>query len=125
MGQETYVENRLREVLGASPEFVPTQMLRKDFELLLGATGGHRISKYGVQYGLTPLFQVVGDTVKVEAIKDYAPLIGQGVAGGVSLIALLIAKGKWTRIVAWGGLFQSVEAGIDYVESLAVSALKK
>ena len=123
-------EEKLAKALGyrvSSPHHSPEEIdLRPAFELLAGGTAGHRISKYGVQYGLTPLFQAVGDTVKVEAIKDYAPLIGQGIAGGVSLIALLFLKErKWSRIVAWGGLFQSVEAGIDYVESLVVGALKK
>ena len=115
-----YVDEKLAKVLGSTPEFVPSAMLRKDFELLAGATGGHRIAKYGVDYGLTPLFQALGDAVAVPAIKDYASLIGHGVAGSVSLIALLVAKGKWTRIVAWGGLFRTVEVGINYIESLVV-----
>lgn len=119
---ETLAQRQLAEVLKASPQ-VKGDLLRKDFELLLGATGGHRISKYGVTYGLNPLFTVVGETVKVEAVKTYAPLISRGVAGGVSLLALLLLKGKWSRIVAWGGLFENVEAGLDYLESLLLGVL--
>lgn len=120
--RKPYAHAKLEEVLSASPEEVPPE-LRKSFELLLASTAGHRISKYGVAYGLTPVFQAVGDMTASPAIKDNASLIGQGVAGTVSLMGILFLRGKWTRALAFGGLFQSVEAGLDAIESLIVGAL--
>jgi len=116
---KSFSATRLEEVLRASPEVRPDT--RKAFELLFGATVGHRISKYGVMFGLTPLFQTLGEATASPAIKDNASLIGQGVAGTISLLGVLFLKGKWTRALAWGGLFQSVEAGLDVVEALALA----
>lgn len=98
-------------------------MLRKDFELLAGATPGHRIAKYGVAYGLTPLFIMLGEATASPAIKENASIIGHGVAGAISLLALLTLRGKWKRIVAWGALFETVEAGLDWIESLALATV--
>jgi len=104
---------------GGSPE-VPPEMLKRDFELLIGSTGGHRISKYGVTYGLIPMLQALGEAVKSQPIKTYAPLLSRLVAGTVSLTILGFVAHKWARIFAFGGLFENVEAGLDYLESLVL-----
>jgi hypothetical protein len=110
---------RLIERLGESPEIRPDT--RRTFELLAGATAGHRISKYGTMFGLTPLFQMLGEATASPAIRDNASLIGQGVAGTISLLGVLFLRGKWTRALAFGGLFQSVEAGLDAIEALLLA----
>jgi hypothetical protein len=112
---------RLEEVLSASPEVRPEA--RRAFELLLAGTAGHRISKYGVAYGLTPLFQMLGEATASPVIKDNASLIGQGIAGTISLLGIFFLRGKWTRALAFGGMFQSVEAGIDAIEAMILAQL--
>jgi hypothetical protein len=119
LAKKPYAQVRLEEVLTASPEVRPDA--RKAFELLAGATAGHRIGKYGVMFGLTPLFQILGEATASPAIKQNASLIGQGVAGTISLLGVLFLRGKWTRALAWGGLFQSVEAGLDAVEAMLLA----
>ena len=120
MAEKVYAKEKLAELMGASPEFAPTRMIRRDAELLGGATVGHRISKYGVKYGLEPLFKALGEAIEQPVITDYAKPIGEGVAGTVSVIGLLVFTGKWTRIISWGALFKTVEEGLDYLESLVV-----
>jgi hypothetical protein len=111
---------RLRERLFShNPQEVAPA--RRAFELLAGATAGHRISKYGVIFGLTPLFQTLGEATASPAIRDNASLIGQGVAGTISLLGVLFLRGKWTRAIAFGGLFQSVEAGLDAIEAMLLA----
>jgi len=112
-------ERRLKEIVGiGSPEVVPTELITRDMELLVGIHGGHRIAKYGNKYGLTPLFALLGDAVKQPIIKDYAHAIGNAVVGFCGLVGLLVLRGKWTRILSFGALFQSTETGIDFIEQL-------
>jgi len=118
----SYSASRLEEILGrggGSPEVKPN--VKKAFQLLFAGTVGHRISKYGTTYGLIPLFTALGEATKSPAIKDYASLLGQGVAGTISLLGVLFLPEKWTRALAWGGLFQTVEAGLDAVEAMILA----
>ena len=113
---ESYAEYKLKEILSATPEEVAP--VRRSFELLAGATVGHRISKYGVKYGLVPALNALADTTGMTALRDYSDPISRGIVGGVSALLLFVLKGKWSRIVTWGALFENVEAGIDYLESM-------
>lgn len=103
---------RLMEKLHASPEIAPP--VRQAFEMLGGATVGHRISKYGVKYGLVPALKATG----VPAVRDYADQISRAIVGGISVLSLFALRGKWSRIIAWGALFENVEAAINYIETL-------
>jgi len=111
---ESYAEYKLKEILSATPEEVAP--VRRSFELLAGATVGHRISKYGVKYGLVPALNALADATGMTALRDYSDPISRGIVGGALL--LFVLKGKWSRIVTWGALFENVEAGIDYLESM-------
>jgi hypothetical protein len=117
MAELEAARKRLIEKLHASPqEVVP---VRQSFEMLAGATVGHRISKYGVKFGLVPAFKALADATKQPALRDYADPISRAVVGGASALLLFALRGKWSRIVAWGALFENVEAGINYVETAA------
>jgi hypothetical protein len=105
---------RLIEKLHASPEVAPP--VRQAFEMLAGATVGHRISKYGVKYAIVPALKATG----VPALKDYAEPVSRAVVGGVSAALLFALRGKWSRIVTWGALFENVEAAINYIETLVI-----
>lgn len=121
MDELSLAQKRLMEKLHASPEVVtPT---RKAFELLAGATVGHRISKYGVRYGVTPAFRALGDTTGVTAITEYAEPISRGIVGGASAILMFALRGKWSRAITWGALFENLEAGLDMVESAILGAI--
>ena len=121
MTEETYATSKLREVLTATPEeAVPA---RKAFELLAAATVGHRISRYGTKYLLVPAMSALGDTTGVTALKDYSDPISRGIAGGVSALLLFVLRGKWSRIVTWGALFENLKAGIDYIESFITGSV--
>jgi len=113
---ESYAEYKLKEILSATPEEVAP--VRRSFELLAGATVGHRISKYGVKYALVPALNALADATGMTALRDYSDPISRGIVGGVSALLLFVLKGKWSRIVTWGALFENVEAGIDYLESM-------
>jgi hypothetical protein len=112
--EKPFAMKKLEEVLTASPELAPP--VRQAFEMLAGATVGHRISKYGVKYGLVPALKATG----VPALKDYADPISRAVVGGVSAALLFILKGKWSRVITWGALFENVEAAINYIEGLVI-----
>ena len=112
--EKPFAMKKLEEVLTASPELAPP--VRQAFEMLGGATVGHRISKYGVKYGLVPALKATG----VPALKDYADPISRAVVGGVSAALLFILKGKWSRVITWGALFENVEAAINYIEGLVI-----
>ena len=114
---ESYAEYKFKEILSATPEEVAP--VRKSFELLAGATVGHRISKYG----LIPTISALGETTGVTALKDYSDPISRGIAGGVSELLLFVLRGKWSRIVTWGALFENVEASIDYIESFITGSV--
>ena len=103
---------RLMEKLHASPEIAPP--VRQAFEMLAGATVGHRISKYGVKFGLVPALKATG----VLMLRDYADQISRGIVGGISAALLFALRGKWSRIIAWGALFENVEAAINYIEAM-------
>ena len=121
MTEETYATSKLREVLTATPEeAVPA---RKAFELLAAATVGHRISRYGTKYLLVPAMSALGDTTGVTALKDYSDPISRGIAGGVSALLLFVLRGKWSRAIDWGVLFENVEASIDYIESIVAGSV--
>ncbi|MGB9684433.1 MAG: hypothetical protein ACPL1Z_05850 [Candidatus Bathyarchaeales archaeon] len=115
MAEKGFAMHKLEEVLSASPEIAPP--VRQAFELLAGATVGHRISKYGVKFGVAPAFKALADATKVPALRDYADPISRGIVGGASALLLFVLKGKWSRIITWGALFENVEAGINYVET--------
>jgi hypothetical protein len=112
--EKPFAMKKLEEVLTASPELAPP--VRQAFEMLGGATVGHRISKYGVKYGLVPALKATG----VPALKDYADPISRAIVGGVSAALLFILKGKWSRVITWGALFENVEAAINYIEGLVI-----
>jgi len=114
---ESYAEYKLKEILSATPEEVAP--VRKSFELLAGATVGHRISKYG----LIPTISALGETTGVTALKDYSDPISRGIAGGVSALLLFVLRGKWSRAIDWGVLFENVEASIDYIESIVAGSV--
>lgn len=116
--EKPYAMKQLEEILSASPEIAPP--VRQAFEMLGGATVGHRISKYGVKFGLVPAFRALADTTKVAALRDYADPISRAVVGGISAGLLFFLKGKWSRIITWGALFENVEAGINYLEAIAI-----
>jgi hypothetical protein len=105
---------KLEEYLTATPEVAAP--VRQAFEMLAGATVGHRISKYGVKYGLVPALKATG----VPALTEYADPISRAVVGGVSAALLFILKGKWSRVITWGALFENVEAAINYIEGLVI-----
>jgi hypothetical protein len=105
---------KLEEYLTATPEVA--KPVRQAFEMLAGATVGHRISKYGVKYAIVPALKATG----VPALKDYADPISRAVVGGVSAALLFILKGKWSRVITWGALFENVEAAINYIEGLVI-----
>jgi len=105
---------KLQEYLTATPEVaVP---VRQAFEMLAGATIGHRISKYGVKYALVPALKATG----VPALTNYADPISRAIVGGISAAALFFLKGKWSRVITWGALFENVEAAINYIEGLVI-----
>ena len=118
---ESYAEYKLKEILSATPEEVAP--VRKSFELLAGATVGHRISKYGVKYGLIPAISALGETTGMTALKDYSDPISRGIVGGISVLLLFVLRGKWSRIVTWGALFENLKAGIDYIESFITGSV--
>jgi len=105
---------RLIEKLHASPEIAPP--VRQAFEMLAGATVGHRISKYGVKYAIVPALKATG----VPALTEYADPISRAIVGGISAALLFALRGKWSRIVAWGALFENVESAINYIEGLVI-----
>jgi|YelNatPaOPRAMG01_1025707.scaffolds.fasta_scaffold01154_33 hypothetical protein len=105
---------KLEEYLTATPEVA--KPVRQAFEMLAGATVGHRISKYGVKYAVVPALKATG----VPALKDYADPISRAVVGGVSAALLFILKGKWSRVITWRALFENVEAAINYIEGLVI-----
>ena len=90
---------------------------------MAGATVGHRISKYGVKYAVTPAFQALGDTTGITAIKDFAEPISRGIVGGASVLLMFVLGGKWSRAITWGALFENVEAGLDMIESAVLGAI--
>ena len=105
---------RLIEKLHASPEIAPP--VRQAFEMLAGATVGHRISKYGVKYAIVPALKATG----VPALTEYADPISRAIVGGISAAALFFLRGKWSRVITWGALFENVEAAINYIEGLVI-----
>jgi hypothetical protein len=105
---------QLEEILSASPEIEAP--VRQAFEMLAGATVGHRISKYGVKYAIVPAFKATG----VPALRDFADPISRAIVGGVSAALLFVLKGKWSRVITWGVLFENVEAGINYLETFVI-----
>lgn len=115
-------QKKLSEVTGAhSPEVVPSEILRRDAELFTAMTAGHRINKHGIVFGMDYGFKALGEAAKVSAIKDNSLLIARGVSGVGSLLALLMLRGKWSRAIAFGALFENTEAGIDAL----VEAIRK
>jgi len=115
-------QTRLKEITGArSPEVLPAEILRRDVELFTGITVGHRLNKHGIVFGLDYGFKALGEAMKTPIIKDYSQPIARGISGAGSLLALLLLRGKWTRMVAFGVLFENVEATIDY----GVEAVRK
>jgi hypothetical protein len=108
---------KLEEYLTATPEVAAP--VRQAFEMLAGATVGHRISKYGVKFGLVPAFKALADATNQPALRDYADPISRGIVGGASALLLFVLKGKWSRVITWGVLFENVEAGINYIETAA------
>jgi len=108
-------ERRLRQITGAgSPEIVMPEVLRRDAELFTGITIGHRLNKHGIVFGLDYGFKALGESMKSPIIKDNSTLIARGVSGAGSLLALLLLRGKWSRMVAFGALFENAEYGIDW-----------
>jgi len=100
---------------------LPAEILRRDVELFTGITVGHRLNKHGIVFGLDYGFKALGEAMKTPIIKDYSQPIARGISGAGSLLALLLLRGKWTRMVAFGILFENVEATIDY----GVEAVRK
>jgi len=118
---ETVAERRLREIAGfSSPEIVPTELITRDLQIIGGGVLGSRVQKYGVAYGLKPLYEYIGDATKVEWVKENAEGLGKLTAGTLGLLGLMFLRGKWTRLLAFGTLFKSVEDLLDYVEELVV-----
>jgi len=112
----------LKEITGArSPEILPAEVLRRDAELFTGVTIGHRLNKHGIVFGLDYAFKALGESMKSPVIKDYSTLIARGISGTGSLLALLLLRGKWTRMVAFGMLFENSEYAIDW----GVEAVRK
>jgi hypothetical protein len=112
----TLAGKRLHEIVGeGSPEIAPRALLVKDAELLVGAMSGAKINKYGIVLGLDYGMKALGDAIKSPTLKEYAPLIARGISLAGSLIALLMLRGKWSRMFAFGAIFENVEAGIDTV----------
>jgi len=119
---ETVADRRLREVTGAhSPEVLPAEILRRDAELFTGITVGHRLNKHGIVYGLNYGFKALGEATKIPVIKDYSQLIARSISGAGSLLALLLLRGKWSRMIAFGVAFENVEAGVDW----SIEAVRK
>jgi len=115
-------ERRLKEITGAgSPEVLPAEILRRDAELFTGVTIGHRLNKHGIVFGLDYGLKALGESMKSPVIKDYSTLIARGISGASSLLALALLRGKWSRMVAFGILFENTEAGIDW----GVEAVRK
>jgi len=112
--EKPFAMKKLEEVLTASPELAPP--VRQAFEMLAGATVGHRISKYGVKYAIVPALKATG----VPALTEYADPISRAIVGGISAAALFFLKGKWSRVITWGALFENVEAAINYIEGLVI-----
>ena len=106
-------QTRLKEVTGHSPEVVSPTQLRRSAEILTGFTVGHRINKHGIVFGLDYAFKALGEAAKVPAIKDNSQLIARGISGTGSLLGVLMLRGKWSRLLSGGALFENVEAGID------------
>jgi len=108
-------QTRLKEITGArSPEILPAEVLRRDAELFTGITIGHRLNKHGIVFGLDYGFKALGEAMKSPVIKDNSTLIARSISGAGSLLALLMLRGKWTRMVAFGILFENSEYAIDW-----------
>jgi len=115
-------ERRLREIAGAhSPEVVPAEVLRRDAELLTGLTVGHRLSRHGIVFGLDYAMKALGEATKQPTIKDYSQPIARGISTVGSIIALAILRGKWSRLITGGILFENLEGWID----MGVAAITK
>jgi hypothetical protein len=120
----TLAGKRLHAIAGeGSPEIAPTPMLIRDAELLTGVTVGHRINKHGIVFGLDYGMKALGDAIKSPTLKDWSPFIARGISFTGSLIALLLLRGKWSRMLAFGAIFENVEAGIDTVVSAVSKAV--
>jgi len=118
----TLAEKRLSEITGGgSPEIAPRVLLVRDAELLVGVMTGSKINKYGIVFGLDYGMKALGDAIKSPTLKEWSPVVARGISFTGSLIALLLLRGKWSRMVAFGAMFENVEAGIDTV----VSAISK
>lgn len=118
----TVIDKELERLFGgSSPEVVAPALLRRDAEVLTGLTVGHRLNKHGIVFGLDYGFKALGEAMKSPIIKDYSQLIARGISGAGSLIAILLLRGKWSRLISLGVLFENIEAGIDY----GVEAVRK
>jgi len=107
-------ERRLKEIAGVhSPEVAPKPVLRRSAEILTGFTVGHRLNKHGIVFGLDYGFKALGEATNVPAIKDYSIPIARGISTIGSLIALLTLRGKWSRLITGGVLFENIEGWID------------
>lgn len=110
-----HAEQIVRSTTGlASPEIAPTAILRRDAESFVGITAGHRLNKHGIVFGLDYGFKALGEAMKSPVIKENSQLIARGISGAGSLLGLLLLRGRWSRLFAFGMLFENVEAGIDW-----------
>jgi len=115
-------QTRLKEITGAhSPEVVMPEILRRDAEMFTGITVGHRLNKHGIVFGLDYGFKALGEATKIPVIKDYSQPIARSISGAGALLGLLLLRGKWSRMIAFGMLFEDVEAGVDW----SIEAVRK
>jgi len=114
---ETIAQRRLKEATGLhSPEVVPRELIGRFYQTVFGALAGFHLGKYGMKYGLTPLFQYIGDATKQPAIKDNAGIIANSTIAGLAVLGSLLLRGKWTRLLAGGALIYSGVTGVQWIE---------
>ena len=119
-------ETRLKGIAGLhSPEVAPAEVIRRDAEILTGFTVGHRLNKHGIVYGMDLGLKALGEATKQPVVKDYSKPIARGISTIGSLIALTLLRGKWSRVVAGGVMFENIEGWIDMGVEVVSKAVKK
>jgi len=121
-------EKQVKELLGLggssphhSPE-VPAEILRRQASLLMAGQAGFRIGKYGTE-GLKRLYQHLGDALGVPALKDYAPHIGLGTTGLITLLLEFTVARPTARMLIFGSAFYVITDIFDKIEEAVRKAI--
>lgn len=117
-------QERLAKTTGIhspSPE-VPRAILQRDVEILAVGQAGYRVSRYGTM-GLELLFRAVGESARSEPLREWAWAVGRGTGAILSLLGLLWLRGRASREIAFGAVWENLTAGVDWTEEQVRRAL--